>query len=92
MNLVIAYDISDPKRLMRVAKIMKDYGLRVQLSIFEAQVGPTVFRQMRQRVQEVILPELDGVKYFHLCEKCMGTLEIIGQGCYIDPDAEYIVI
>jgi len=30
MDLLVAYDIADVKRLRRVAKIMEDYGKRVQ--------------------------------------------------------------
>ena len=40
MNMIVAYDIADPKRLQRIAKIMKDYGLRVQKSIFERPTYP----------------------------------------------------
>ncbi|HQM85027.1 MAG TPA: CRISPR-associated endonuclease Cas2, partial [bacterium] len=34
-NRLILYDIRDPKRLLRVAKIMENYGYRVQKSVFE---------------------------------------------------------
>lgn len=91
MNMIVAYDIADPKRLARIAKIMKDYGVRVQKSIFEATARGGVFEQMRRRVESVIVPEEDGVKYFPLCEKCAGKVEIIGQGIFIDPDQEYYI-
>jgi len=38
MNMIVAYDIADERRLARVAKIVKDYGVRVQKSIFEVSV------------------------------------------------------
>ena len=34
---VIAYDITDPKRLARVAKVCEAYGMRVQYSLFECR-------------------------------------------------------
>ena len=92
MNMIVAYDIADPKRLNRVAKVIKDYGLRVQKSIFEVRVNDALFSEMRARVEAIIEPDVDGVKYFPLCEKCAGTVEIIGQGVYIDPDEEYYVL
>ena len=46
---------------------------------------------MKRRVEGVIVPEKDGVKYFPLCEKCAGTVEIIGQGVYTDPDEEFYI-
>ena len=35
MIYVVAYDITDPKRLSRVAKYLENIGVRVQESIFE---------------------------------------------------------
>ena len=33
-RFLIAYDITDPKRLRRVLKVMKSYGTRLQYSVF----------------------------------------------------------
>jgi CRISPR-associated protein Cas2 len=91
MNMIVAYDIADDKRLLRVAKIMLDYGVRVQKSIFEVDVTRGVFAEMRARIEKVIVWEEDGVKYFPLCERCSGTVEIIGQGRFTDPDRDYYI-
>jgi CRISPR-associated protein Cas2 len=92
MNMIVAYDIAEPRRLNRVAKVLKDYGIRVQKSIFEVDVDARAFGEMKARIEEVIEAAEDGVKYFPVCEKCSGTLEIIGQGVYTDPDEEYAVL
>lgn len=92
MNMIVTYDIADPRRLNKVAKIIKEYGVRVQKSIFEVEVDARRFNEMRARVEELIKASEDGVKYFPLCEKCAGTVEIIGQGVFIDPDEEYSVL
>ena len=91
MNMIVAYDIADPKRLTRVAKIVIDYGVRVQKSIFEVAVDGRIFAEMKARIEKVIVPDEDGVKYFPLCEKCAGTVEIVGQGVYTDPDEEFYI-
>ena len=90
--MIAAYDIADPRRLNRVAKVLKDYGTRVQKSIFEVTVDNRVFTEMKDRIEEEIEASEDGVKYFPVCEKCAGTLEVIGQGVFIDPDEEYAVL
>jgi CRISPR-associated protein Cas2 len=92
MNIIVAYDIADPRRLAKIARLMMDYGQRVQKSIFEVSVTPSVFQQMKANVEEIIEYEKDGVKYFPLCEKCAGTLEIIGQGRFVDPDVEFCIL
>ena len=91
MNMIVAYDIACEKRLARVAKTMLDYGVRVQKSIFEVDATPLVFRELKARVEKIIVAEEDGVKYFPLCEKCSGTVEIIGQGQFTDPDREFYI-
>ncbi|MDI6688189.1 MAG: CRISPR-associated endonuclease Cas2 [Desulfobacterales bacterium] len=92
MNMIVAYDIAEPRRLNKVAKIIKDYGLRVQKSIFEVDVDSRHFAEMKYRIEDMIEKTEDGVKYFPLCEKCAGTVEIIGQGIFIDPDEEFYVL
>lgn len=91
MNMIVAYDIADDKRLSRIAKVMLDYGVRVQKSIFEVAVTQPVFRELKDRVEKIIVAEEDGVKYYPLCERCAGTIEIIGQGNFTDPDGEYYI-
>ena len=92
MNMIVAYDIADPRRLNKVAKVIKDYGIRVQKSIFEVAVNNNLFLEMKSRIEDIIEPTADGVKYFPLCEKCAGTVEIIGQEIFIDPDEEFYVL
>lgn len=43
MLTVVAYDISDTKRLARVARICEDYGMRVQYSVFECRLDEAEF-------------------------------------------------
>ncbi len=85
--LLVAYDICDPRRLQRVAKIMLDYGHRVQKSIFEAHVTPKRYQNMRLRVEREMDLEEDSVKYIPLCEKCSVSVEIIGWGTYTDDES-----
>lgn len=80
MNMLVTYDIADPRRLNRIARIMTDYGLRVQKSIFEVDVTILQFNQLRRRAEFELDPEEDGVKYFPLCGKCSGVWLHIGQG------------
>lgn len=89
--MIIAYDIADPKRLNRIARVMLDYGVRVQKSIFEVSITPKAFHDLKKRVEKIIVAEADGVKYFPLCESCAGAVEIIGQGQFTDPDSEYYI-
>jgi CRISPR-associated protein Cas2 len=43
MLTLVAYDITEAKRLARVARICEDYGIRVQYSLFECRLEESEF-------------------------------------------------
>jgi CRISPR-associated protein Cas2 len=92
MRYLAIYDIADPRRLNQVAKILKDYGVRVQQSKFEIDVNEKGFVELQARITEEIDEGEDGVKYIPLCERCRQKTEVIGQGRCIDPDHEFMVV
>lgn len=63
---LLIYDIKDEKRLAKVAKIMENYGIRVQYSVFEAICNREVIDKLRKEINNVIANE-DFVVYFELC-------------------------
>jgi CRISPR-associated protein Cas2 len=76
--LLVSYDISDPTRLLRVAKIMKDYGTRVLKSVFECSLDESALAAMKHRIEEVLHPMEDSVRYYSLCGKCRGKVDVSG--------------
>ena len=92
MKILAIYDICHPKRLNKVARIMKDYGIRVQKSKFELEITQQAYRDLKYRISKVICPQEDGVKYIPLCMKCRNQTEVIGQGKFVDPDEEFVII
>lgn len=65
---LIIYDIREPKRLRKVAKVMESYGIRVQKSVFEMIANRSVVDKLRQKIRQIIMEE-DFVVYFDICEK-----------------------
>ncbi|MBI1986843.1 MAG: CRISPR-associated endonuclease Cas2 [Nitrospinae bacterium] len=65
MCIVIAYDIVDDKKRMRVAKELENFGrrVRVQKSVFECLLDERRFLDMKQRVEKLIDLEKDSVCY-----------------------------
>ena len=45
MLTLVAYDISDQKRLARVARVCEDFGVRVQYSVFECRLEEAEFTE-----------------------------------------------
>lgn len=43
---VISYDISNDRRRNKIAKILLDYGRRVQYSVFECEMNQKSFKEL----------------------------------------------
>ena len=46
-SYLVCYDISDPKRLRKVASACEDFGYRKQLSVFFCRVSATELVRLR---------------------------------------------
>lgn len=54
MLTLVGYDITEPKRLSRVARVCEDYGIRVQYSLFECRLEETEFEDFWLKLLEEI--------------------------------------
>lgn len=96
MLVLICYDVStiEPegqRRLRRVAKACKDYGQRVQFSVFECEIDPAQWTALRQRLIDEIDPGLDSLRFYFLGSKWRRRIEEIGAKKSYDPDGPLIV-
>ena len=91
LHVIASYDIHDKKRLSRVAGIMKDYGERVLKSVFECNIGMDQFMNMTKRVDAVIDPVEDSVRFYRLCGKCVKDVEVIGLGAVFVEDEPFFI-
>ncbi|KAA3613950.1 MAG: CRISPR-associated endonuclease Cas2 [Calditrichaeota bacterium] len=74
--LVVAYDICNDKRLRRLHKQLKKYGIAVQYSIFETILSRTELAAMKKDIRKIIKPKKgDRVRYYFLCETCRQRIE-----------------
>ncbi len=96
MLVVICYDVSTVEpggqsRLRRVAKACKDYGQRAQLSVFECEIDPAQWVKLRQKLIDIIDPEVDSLKFYFLGSNWRRRIEQIGAKKSYDPDGPLIV-
>ena len=88
---VITYDIPVDRRRNKVATALEDHGRRVQYSVFEANLTSAQFEALRRRLQKLINLEEDSLRYYRLCDACLGTVLIDGQGVITQDPELYIV-
>jgi CRISPR-associated protein Cas2 len=89
MLILVSYDVPDDRRRTRLAHALKDFGERVQRSVFECRLTAKQLEGLRGRVQALILPEEDSLRIYALCRECQGRLESLGTGKIVleDPDS-----
>ncbi|MBW1992580.1 MAG: CRISPR-associated endonuclease Cas2 [Deltaproteobacteria bacterium] len=91
MFYAISYDIRDDRRRLQVARILKDFGERVQLSVFEAHLEETDLERLKQRLAPHLDQEVDSLRFYPLCAACFPRVEVIGRGMVLQ-DPDFIII
>jgi CRISPR-associated protein Cas2 len=74
------------RRLRRVARACEDYGVRVQKSVFECQVGQTEWVQLARPLLREIKPEEDSLRFYYLDETAVQRIEHHGVDKPIGPE------
>lgn len=54
MIYIIAYDIADNKRRLRVAKTLESWGYRIQESVFQLRLDRATLARVRSRLAALI--------------------------------------
>jgi CRISPR-associated protein Cas2 len=95
MMVLITYDVAteigDGKaRLRRVARACRDYGQRVQYSVFECEVDPATLVKLQARLLKLIDAEYDSLRFYHLGSNWKGRVEHIGAKPPLDLDGPLV--
>ena len=83
MFVLVTYDVNTEtpegrRRLRKVAKICKDYGVRVQNSVFECVVDSVQLMEMKVKIGEVMNVDTDSVRYYNLGKHGREHVEHVG--------------
>ena len=96
MMVLITYDVSvtegnGARRLRGVAKACRDFGQRVQYSVFEIEVDPAQWTMLKARLEGIIDPEHDSLRYYHLGSNWRRRVEHVGAKSATDLGGTLIV-
>ncbi len=96
MLVLVSYDVSTMdragrRRLRRVAKTCKDFGQRVQFSVFECIVDPAQWTVLRQKLITEINAEEDSLRFYFLGSNWKRRVEHVGAKESIDQEGPLIV-
>lgn len=96
MLVLVSYDVktSEPggeKRLRRVAKVCKNYGQRVQFSVFECLVDPAQWTMLREKLIAEIDESADSLRFYFLGANWRNRVEHVGAKESLDQEGPLIV-
>ncbi len=96
MLVLVSYDVStiDPagkKRLRHVAKTCKNYGIRVQNSVFECNVDQAQWTALRARLLEIFEAKSDSLRFYFLGNSYRHRIEHQGAKPAIDVEDTLIL-
>jgi len=96
MMVLVSYDISldnksGARRLRKVAKICQNYGQRVQYSVFEISIDPTLWIKVRAQLIDAINTDKDSLRFYFLGANWKRRIEHIGAKESRDPDAPLVL-
>ncbi|SKA78275.1 CRISPR-associated protein, Cas2 family [Caloramator quimbayensis] len=96
MMVLITYDVSTEteggkRRLQKVAKQCVNYGQRVQNSVFECLLDPAQFAELKSRLEKIVNPETDSLRYYFLGNNYKNRIEHYGAKKTYDPEGILII-
>jgi len=91
MFVMISYDVVEDKKRLKLMKFLKDYGNRIQKSVFECNFTPKTYDLVKSGVEGIINKRKDRVRYYRICKGCVDKVEISGWG-EVTEDEEFVLI
>jgi len=96
MFILITYDVNTEtkegrRRLQKVAKECKDFGHRVQNSVFECVITEAQFVIMRSRIESIIDKQTDSIRFYFIGNNWNRRVEHLGVETAIDVEDTLII-
>lgn len=96
MLVLITYDVNvtsenGKSRLRKVAKQCVNFGQRVQNSVFECLLDPTQFQELRYKLEEIVDPKTDSLRYYFLGKNWQNRIEHYGAKSGYNPEGIMLI-
>lgn len=96
MLVLVSYDVGTTtpagrRRLRRVANACKDFGQRVQFSVFECDVAPAQWVALKARLTAEIDPTIDSLRFYFLGSNWRRRVEHLGAKPAVDFDEPLVL-
>jgi CRISPR-associated protein Cas2 len=94
--VLVTYDVKTveeggTRRLRAVARACRDYGQRVQFSVFEIEVDPGQWTKLKARLEGIIDSDHDSLRYYYLGSNWQRKIEHVGAKPALDLGGTLII-
>ncbi|MBI4492415.1 MAG: CRISPR-associated endonuclease Cas2 [Chloroflexi bacterium] len=92
LNLgVLAYDIADDRRRTLVHRLLEEYGVPVQESVFVLDQSPARWEELKKRLLHLVKRSEDDVRVWLLCAACETRAQVWSGPTRLPPGLAAIV-
>ncbi|MEX2535185.1 MAG: CRISPR-associated endonuclease Cas2 [Trueperaceae bacterium] len=89
MNILVTYDVNTEskagrRRLHKVAQTCKNFGQRVQFSVFECSVDAAQYEDLVAKLKKIINPSSDSLRIYNLRGERDDFLQCFGLDRHVD--------
>jgi CRISPR-associated protein Cas2 len=96
MNVLVTYDVNTEtkegrRRLSKLATACKNFGQRVQKSVFECLVTDVQMEKFRKSLTNIIDTEKDSLRIYYLIGDRENFVEVFGRDAFMDFEQPLVV-
>ncbi|MFQ5740952.1 MAG: CRISPR-associated endonuclease Cas2 [Acidobacteriota bacterium] len=77
---VVSYDVFDDRRRNALARLLEEWGERVQYSVFECRLNPSQMSYLRRKTGGILELSRDQVRWYPVCLRCCARVSKLGSG------------
>ena len=96
MNVLITYDVNTEdkagqRRLAKVARLCKDYGQRVQNSVFECMLSEVQLLELTNKLEKTMDTQSDSIRVYYLNRSENRRVIVLGKNDTVNVDGMLII-
>lgn len=88
---MVAYDVSDNRRRLRLDRALQALGQRIQYSVFECHMTLVEARFHLGHLASDLDPQTDSLRAYPLCAWCEPAVKWVGEGRRTDDRTLFIL-
>jgi CRISPR-associated protein Cas2 len=91
MITAVSYDIVDNRRRRRMSKLLGQFGVRIQKSVFELDLEEKDLPRFVRRIEKTIDPAEDSVRIYRLTSEALKLSLWVGLNVEVHEKGYYII-